>query len=139
MWAPTAAGRGGIGVNQAIATLARETRNYVSPVSGGVRRDDAGRLALVALAARQAGQRPASFGGMNLVARLQLTRRCEDMARHSRFRSSHLAVLGAVGLFGGLLFGPMAAVPARADDGPASGAGHDRLRCGLSLLVLLVG
>ncbi len=44
------------------------------------------------------------------------------MARHSRFRSSHLAVLGAVGLFGGLLFGPMAAVPARADDGPASGA-----------------
>lgn len=75
VWALTAAGRGGIGVNQAIATLARETRNYVSPVSGGVRRDDAGRLALIALAARQAGQRPANFGGMNLVARLQLTRR----------------------------------------------------------------
>ena len=75
VWALTAAGRGGPAVNKAIATLSRETRGYVSPNVGGTRKDDAGRLALISLTARQAGQRAANFGGMNLLARLQLTRR----------------------------------------------------------------
>jgi hypothetical protein len=62
-------------VRAALARLARVAGGYVRSNVNGTPTDDAGRLALLALSARQGGSNPSAFGAVNLVSRLQQTRR----------------------------------------------------------------
>ncbi len=62
-------------VRTSLARLAGVAGSYVRSAVNGRPTDDAGRLALLTLTARQGGGNPAAFGGVNLINRLQQTRR----------------------------------------------------------------
>ena len=62
-------------VRASLVRLAKVAGGYLRSTVNGKPTDDAGRLALLALTARQGGGNPSAFGGVNLVNRLQQTRR----------------------------------------------------------------